>query len=70
MEALKSSGTSLDMYSPVVSSICQSEFATTQAHNDVKPKDNEADEKISEGQVVPSDSLEVLCLKAFGVHLL
>jgi hypothetical protein len=58
MEALKSSGTSLDMYSPVVSSICQSEFATTQAHNDVKPKDNEADEKISEGQVVPSDSLE------------
>jgi len=30
----------------------------------------QADEKISEGQVVPSDSLEVLCLKAFGVHLL
>ncbi|KAG7597197.1 Armadillo-type fold [Arabidopsis suecica] len=58
MEALNSSGTSMDMYSPVVSSICQSEFATTQAHNDVKPKENEADEKISEGQVVPNDSLE------------
>ncbi|XP_010497534.1 PREDICTED: uncharacterized protein LOC104774769 [Camelina sativa] len=59
MEALKSTGTSLDMYSPVVSLICQNESAITQGHSDVKGKENEADEKISEEQVVPSDSLEV-----------
>lgn len=41
MEALKSTGTSLDMYSPVVLSICQSESATTQAHNVVNAKENE-----------------------------
>lgn len=32
MEALKSTRISLDMYSPVVSSICQSEAPTTEAH--------------------------------------
>ncbi|KAL1221409.1 putative sister chromatid cohesion protein PDS5 [Cardamine amara subsp. amara] len=58
MEALKSSGTSLDMYSPVVSSLCQSDSATTQAQDDLKAKENEADEKVPEEQVVPSDSLE------------
>ncbi|XP_010497520.1 PREDICTED: uncharacterized protein LOC104774732 [Camelina sativa] len=52
IEALKSTGTSLDMYSPVVSSICQSESAITQGHSDVKAKENEADEKMSEEQVV------------------
>ncbi|KAJ0254574.1 hypothetical protein HA466_0104750 [Hirschfeldia incana] len=31
-EALKSTGTTVDMYSPVISSICQSEAATTEAH--------------------------------------
>ncbi|XP_010480497.1 PREDICTED: uncharacterized protein LOC104759245 [Camelina sativa] len=35
IEALKSTGTSLDIYSPVVSSICQSESAITQGHSDV-----------------------------------
>ncbi|XP_023645091.1 titin homolog isoform X1 [Capsella rubella] len=59
MEALKSTGASLDMYSPVVSSICQNESAITQGHSDVKAKENEADEKISEEHVIPSDSLEV-----------
>ncbi|ESQ35214.1 hypothetical protein EUTSA_v10006733mg [Eutrema salsugineum] len=57
MEALKSTGTSLDMYSPVVFSICQSEAATTEAHIVVNTKEIEADEKISEEKVVPSDSL-------------
>ncbi|VVA91490.1 unnamed protein product [Arabis nemorensis] len=58
MEALRSTGTSLDMYSPVVFSICQSESATTQPHHVVDDKENEADEKKSKEQVVPSDSLE------------
>ncbi|CAA7026050.1 unnamed protein product [Microthlaspi erraticum] len=53
MEALKSTGTSLDMYSPVVLSISQSESATTDAHNVVNPKEIEAKE-----QVVQSDSLQ------------
>ncbi|CAH2037435.1 unnamed protein product [Thlaspi arvense] len=57
MEALKSTGTSLDMYSPVVLSICQSEAATTEAQIEVNPKETEADEKISE-EKVPSDSLQ------------
>ncbi|XP_019091005.1 PREDICTED: uncharacterized protein LOC104743333 [Camelina sativa] len=35
IEALKSTGTSLDIYSPLVSSICQSESAITQGHSDV-----------------------------------
>ena len=41
MDALKSTGTSLDMYSPVVSSICQSEAATTEAQIIVNPTDTE-----------------------------
>lgn len=41
MEALKSTGISLDMYSPVVLSICQSEAATTEAHIVVNPKEIE-----------------------------
>ncbi|XP_056845499.1 sister chromatid cohesion protein PDS5 homolog E isoform X2 [Raphanus sativus] len=57
MEALKSTGISLDMYSPVVLSICQSEAATTEAHIVVNPKEIEAVEKIEE-QVVPSDPLQ------------
>ncbi|KAF8094523.1 hypothetical protein N665_0360s0027 [Sinapis alba] len=58
MEALKSTGTSLDMYSPVVLSICQSEAATTEAHIVVNSKEIEAGEKTLEEQVVPSDSLQ------------
>ncbi|XP_013604094.1 PREDICTED: A-kinase anchor protein 12-like isoform X3 [Brassica oleracea var. oleracea] len=58
MEALKSTGTSLEMYSPVVSSICQSEAATTEAQIVVNPKETEAGEKTLEEQVVPSDSLK------------
>ncbi|KAG2256974.1 hypothetical protein Bca52824_076268 [Brassica carinata] len=54
MEALKSTGTRLDMYSPVVSSICQSESATTEAQIIVNPRETE----ISEEQLVPSDSLQ------------
>ncbi|KFK43834.1 hypothetical protein AALP_AA1G179500 [Arabis alpina] len=58
MEALKSTGISLDMYSPLVLSIFQTESTTTQAHNAFNAKENEADEKKSEEQVVLSDSLE------------
>ncbi|KAH0864018.1 hypothetical protein HID58_081229 [Brassica napus] len=57
-EALKSTGTSLDMYSPVVSSICQREAATTEAQIIVNLKETEGEGKISEEQVVPSDSLQ------------
>ncbi|CAN7035358.1 hypothetical protein IGI04_032375 [Brassica rapa subsp. trilocularis] len=57
-EALKSTRTSLDMYSPVVSSICQSEAATTEAQIIVNPRETEGEEKISEEQVVPSGSLQ------------
>ena len=41
MEAFKSTGTSLDMYSPVVSSICQREAATTEAQIIVNLKETE-----------------------------
>ncbi|EOA34841.1 hypothetical protein CARUB_v10022426mg [Capsella rubella] len=41
IEALKSTETSLDMYSPVVSSICQSVSDTTKVHNTVNTKENE-----------------------------
>ncbi|RID48390.1 hypothetical protein BRARA_I04903 [Brassica rapa] len=58
MEALKSTGTSLYMYSPVVSSICQSEAAASEAQIVVNPKETEAGEKTLEEQVVPSDSLQ------------
>ncbi|KAL0797844.1 hypothetical protein Bca101_053018 [Brassica carinata] len=58
MEALKSTRTSLDMYSPVVSSICHREAATTEAHIVGNIKETEGEEKISEEQVVPSDSLQ------------
>ncbi|XP_048594117.1 sister chromatid cohesion protein PDS5 homolog E-like isoform X1 [Brassica napus] len=58
MDALKSTGTSLDMYSPVVSSICQSGAATTEAQIIVNPTETEAEGKISEEQVVPDDSLQ------------
>ncbi|XP_009117790.2 uncharacterized protein LOC103842872 isoform X2 [Brassica rapa] len=58
MEALKSTGTSLDMYSPVVSSICQSEAAASEAQIVVNPKETKAGEKTVEEQVVPSDSLQ------------
>ncbi|KAJ0247951.1 hypothetical protein HA466_0163340 [Hirschfeldia incana] len=58
MEALKSTGTSLDMYSPVVSSICQSEAATTEAHIVGSLKETEGEENISEEQRVPSNSLQ------------
>ncbi|CAF2177717.1 unnamed protein product [Brassica napus] len=41
IKALKSTGTSFDLYSPVVSSICQTVFATPKVHNPVNTKDNE-----------------------------
>uniref|UniRef100_M4CHA3 Tudor domain-containing protein n=1 Tax=Brassica campestris TaxID=3711 RepID=M4CHA3_BRACM len=41
IKALKSTGTSFDLYSPVVSSICQTVFATPEVHNPVNTKDNE-----------------------------
>ncbi|XP_020891162.1 glutamic acid-rich protein isoform X2 [Arabidopsis lyrata subsp. lyrata] len=41
IEALKSTGTSMDMYSPVVSSICQSVFDTTKVHNIINTKEHE-----------------------------
>ncbi|XP_013592626.1 PREDICTED: ABC transporter F family member 4 isoform X2 [Brassica oleracea var. oleracea] len=41
MEALKSSGTTLDSYSPVVTTICQTVFETPKVHNVVDTKDNE-----------------------------
>ncbi|KAF8103411.1 hypothetical protein N665_0188s0347 [Sinapis alba] len=41
MEALKSSGTSLDTYSPVVTTICQTVFETPKVHNVVDTKENE-----------------------------
>ncbi|WZZ05601.1 hypothetical protein YC2023_091522 [Brassica napus] len=41
IKALKSTGTSFDLYSPVVSSICQSVFETPKVHNAVNTKDNE-----------------------------
>ena len=41
IEALKSTRTSLDMYSPVVSSICQSEAAASEAQIVVNPKETE-----------------------------
>jgi hypothetical protein len=41
IEALKSRGTSLDMYSPVVSSICQSVFNTPKVHSPVNTKEHE-----------------------------
>ncbi|KAL0699547.1 hypothetical protein Bca4012_055669 [Brassica carinata] len=58
MDALKSTGTSLEMYSPVVLSICQSEAATTEAQIVVNSKEIEAGEKTLEEQVVPSDPLQ------------
>ncbi|CAH8321404.1 unnamed protein product [Eruca vesicaria subsp. sativa] len=58
MEALKSTGTSLEMYSPVVLSIGQSEAATTETQIVVNPKETEAGEKTIEEEVVPSDSLQ------------
>ncbi|CAN8312284.1 unnamed protein product [Cochlearia groenlandica] len=58
MEALKSTGTGLDTYSPVVLSICESKAATAEEHISVDPQKIEADEKISEEQVVPSDTLQ------------
>ena len=58
MEALKSTGTSLDMYSPVVSSICRSEAATTEAHIVGSLKETEREEKTSEEHVVPRNSLQ------------
>ncbi|KAG2319837.1 hypothetical protein Bca52824_013050 [Brassica carinata] len=58
MEALKFTRTSLDMYSPVVSSICHREAATTEAHIVGNIKETEGEEKISEEQVVPSGSLQ------------
>ncbi|KAJ0253480.1 T24 [Hirschfeldia incana] len=58
MEALKSTESSLDMYSPVVLSICQSEDSATEAHIAVNSKDIEAGEKTLEEQVVPSDPLQ------------
>ncbi|XP_013710865.2 sister chromatid cohesion protein PDS5 homolog E isoform X1 [Brassica napus] len=69
MEALKSTGTSLEMYSPVVSSICQSEAATTEAQIVVNPKETEAGEKTLEEQVVPSDSLKVPYLEKLDLGL-
>ncbi|KAF2589179.1 hypothetical protein F2Q70_00041640 [Brassica cretica] len=42
----------------MVSSICQSEAATTEAQIVVNPKETEAGEKTLEEQVVPSDSLK------------
>ncbi|AAF14668.1 ESTs gb/Z34732, gb/R89948 and gb/Z33946 come from this gene [Arabidopsis thaliana] len=42
IEALKSRGTSLDMYSPVVSSICQSVFNTPKVHSPVNTKEHES----------------------------
>ncbi|RID56506.1 hypothetical protein BRARA_G03699 [Brassica rapa] len=41
MEALKSSGTTLDSYSPVVTTICQTVFETPKVHNVVDTKENE-----------------------------
>ncbi|XP_013590707.1 PREDICTED: VID27-like protein isoform X1 [Brassica oleracea var. oleracea] len=41
IKALKSTGTSFDLYSPVVSSICQTVFETPKVHNTVNTKDNE-----------------------------
>lgn len=41
IEALKCTGTSLDMYSPVISSICQCVSDTTKVHNIVNTKENE-----------------------------
>ncbi|XP_022544688.2 sister chromatid cohesion protein PDS5 homolog D-like isoform X2 [Brassica napus] len=41
IKALKSTGTSFDLYSPVVSSICQTVFETPKVHNAVNTKDNE-----------------------------
>ncbi|KAG2254876.1 hypothetical protein Bca52824_085012 [Brassica carinata] len=41
MEALKSSGTTLDAYSPVVTTICQTVFETPKVHNVVDTKENE-----------------------------
>ncbi|KAL0725922.1 hypothetical protein Bca4012_040521 [Brassica carinata] len=41
MEALKSTGTTLDMYSPVVTTICQTVFETPKLHNVVDTKENE-----------------------------
>ncbi|CAL9241297.1 unnamed protein product [Arabidopsis halleri] len=41
IEALKSTGTSMDMYSPVVSSICQSVFDTTKVHNIINTEEHE-----------------------------
>ncbi|CAH8388942.1 unnamed protein product [Eruca vesicaria subsp. sativa] len=58
MEALKSTGTSLEMYSPVVSSICQTGAATAEAHIVGNLKETEGEEKISQEQVLPSDSLQ------------
>ncbi|KAF8106116.1 hypothetical protein N665_0147s0070 [Sinapis alba] len=50
MEAMKFTGTSLDMYSPVVSSICRSEAATTEVHIVGNLKETEGEEKIPEEQ--------------------
>ncbi|KAJ4874380.1 Tudor/PWWP/MBT superfamily protein [Raphanus sativus] len=41
MEALKSTGASLDTYSPVVTTICQTVFETPKVHNVVDTKENE-----------------------------
>ncbi|WZZ67016.1 hypothetical protein YC2023_078386 [Brassica napus] len=41
IKALKSTGTSFDLYSPVVSSICQTVLETPKVHNTVNTKDNE-----------------------------
>ncbi|ESQ27121.1 hypothetical protein EUTSA_v10018162mg [Eutrema salsugineum] len=58
IEALKSTGTNLDMYYPVVASICQSVFETTTVRNIVNTKENEAAETKLGRQVAPSDSLK------------
>ncbi|XP_010429899.1 PREDICTED: glutamic acid-rich protein-like isoform X2 [Camelina sativa] len=58
IEALNSTGTSYDMYSPVVSSICQSDFDTTEVHNIVNTKENEAAEPMLGRRATTSGSLE------------
>ncbi|XP_010537875.1 PREDICTED: uncharacterized protein LOC104812429 isoform X2 [Tarenaya hassleriana] len=58
VEAMKSPGNSLDLYSSVVSSICQSESGIAKERKIVNAKENEADEKRSTRQAIPSDSLE------------
>ncbi|CAH2067941.1 unnamed protein product [Thlaspi arvense] len=56
IEALKSTRTSLDMFSPVVSSICHTVFAPPKVHNVVSTKENEATETKLRRQIAPSDS--------------